>query len=69
LLSIDATDSDGRTALMLAVMQGRLDTVVDLLMRGADPNAADSAGVTPLQAARAVNRPEIVDALLRAGAH
>ncbi len=65
---VDARDSDGRTALMLAVLQGRLDTVVALLRRGADPNAADRAGVTPLQAARANNQPAIADALLRAGA-
>ena len=65
---IDARDSDGRTALMLAVLQGRLDTVVALLGRGADPNVADTSGVTPLQAARAQHQPEMVDALLRAGA-
>jgi ankyrin repeat protein len=66
--AVDARDADGRTALMLAVLQGRLDAVVDLLRRGADPNAADTAGVTPLEAARAQQRPEIVDALLHAGA-
>lgn len=66
--TIDARDSDGRTGLMSAVLQGRLDAVVALLRRGADPNAADGAGVTPLQAARAENRPEIVDALQQAGA-
>jgi len=65
---IDARDSDGRTPLMLAVLQGRLDAVVDLLRRGADPNAADVAGVTPLQAARAKHAPEIADALREAGA-
>jgi hypothetical protein len=66
---IDARDSNGRTALMWAVLQGRLDTVAALLQRGADPNAADAAGVTPLQAARAQHQSEIIDALLRAGAH
>ena len=65
---IDARDIDGRTALMLAVLQGRLDAVTDLLRRGADPNAADNSGVTPLQAARANNRPEIADVLAHAGA-
>jgi uncharacterized protein len=68
LASIDVRDSDGRTALMLAVLQGRLDAVVDLLRRGADPVAADSRGVTPLQAARAKNEPDIAAALVRAGA-
>jgi ankyrin repeat protein len=65
---IDARDSEGRTALMLAVLQGRLDSVLALLRRGADPNAADLAGLTPLQAARANQQAEIADALLRAGA-
>lgn len=66
---IDARDDEGRTALMRAVLQGRLDAVVTLLGRGADPNAVDTAGVTPLQAARAGSDPQIVDALLHAGAH
>jgi hypothetical protein len=66
---VDARDADGRTALMLAVIQGRLDAVVMLLGRGADPNAADAAGVTPLQAARAENESAIADALVHAGAH
>jgi hypothetical protein len=65
---IDARDSNGRTGLMLAVLQGRLDMVVALLRGGADPNAADTTGVTPLQAARAKHQTEIADALLRAGA-
>lgn len=65
---IDTRDTDGRTALMLAVLQGRLNAVLDLLRRGADPNAADDSGVTPLQAARAKNRPDIADALVHAGA-
>ena len=65
---IDARDAEGRTALMRAVLQGRLDSVVALLRRGADPNVADSVGMTPLQAAQANERPEIVEALRRAGA-
>jgi len=39
-----------------------------LLARGADPNAADARGITPLQAAVAGNHPAIVTALQRAGA-
>jgi ankyrin repeat protein len=54
---------------MLAVLQNRLDAVEDLLHRHADPNVADGAGVTPLQAALAHNETEIAAALRHAGAH
>ncbi len=65
---IDTRDKDGRTALMRAVLQNRLDAVMELLRRGADPNAADNSGATPLQVARARNRTQIADSLARAGA-
>jgi ankyrin repeat protein len=54
---------------MSAVLQNRLDAVEDLLHRHADPNEADNAGVTPLQAAVANNETEIAAALRKAGAH
>jgi hypothetical protein len=66
---LNVRDSDGRTALMLAVLQNRLDAVEDLLRRHADPNEADNAGVTPLQAAVANNESEIASVLRQAGAH
>jgi Ankyrin repeats (many copies) len=56
---IDARDEAGRTPLMLAVTQNRLEIVRLLLARGADPNAADNAGHTPLQQARQQNSREI----------
>jgi hypothetical protein len=65
---IDSRDANGRTALMLAVMNGHADVVAALLAHGADANAADDRGTTPLQIARALGRPEIIDSLLRAGA-
>jgi hypothetical protein len=65
---IDARDEDGRTALMLATLNGQAAAVDALLARGADPNAADARGITPLQAAVAGNQPAIVTALQRAGA-
>jgi ankyrin repeat protein len=66
--AIDARDENGRTALMLAVLRGESRAVDMLLASGADPNAADGGGTTPLQAAIAGNQPAIVAALQRAGA-
>lgn len=65
---IDARDSSGRTALMLATQHGRRAAVDALLAAGADPNAADAHGTTPLQAAIAAGQPDIIAALQRAGA-
>jgi len=65
---IDARDDNGRTALMLAVLHGQSDAVDVLLARGADPNAADAHGTTPLQAAIAADQQAIIAALQRAGA-
>lgn len=65
---IDARDEDGRTALMLATLHGQAAAVDALLAHGADPNAADARGMTPIQAAVAGNQRAIVAALQRAGA-
>ncbi len=65
---IDAPDPLGRTALMLAASQGRIEAVDVLLAHGADPNLADAEGTTPLQAALAIHQPVIAAALRRAGA-
>jgi ankyrin repeat protein len=67
-IDIDARDTSGRSALMLAVLHDRKDAVNSLLAAGADPNAADISGTTPLEAAMATARPEIAAALRRAGA-
>lgn len=66
--AIDARDDSGRTALMLATLHGRTEAVKVLLSAGADPNAADANGTTPLQAALEGDQPAIADALRRAGA-
>ena len=65
---IDARDANGRTALMLAALHGRGEAVDVLLAAGADPNAADAHGVTPLQAALNGEQTDIAAALRRAGA-
>lgn len=64
---IDARDDSGRTALMLATLHGQNRAVDVLLAHGADPNAADTRGTTPLQAAIAGNQEAIAVALQRAG--
>ena len=66
--AIDARDDAGRTALMLATLHGRNQAVEALLSAGADPNAADAHGTTPLQAALAGDQAAIAAALRRAGA-
>lgn len=65
---IDARDTGGRTALMLATLHGQSSAVDALLASGADPNAADAHGTTPLQAAVSIDQPAIAAALRRAGA-
>lgn len=66
---IDARDAAGRTPLMLAVTQDKLEIVRLLLARGADPNAADNVGRTPLQQATKRNLQDIAALLEQAGAH
>jgi hypothetical protein len=66
---IDARDEAGRTPLMLAVTQDKLEIVRLLLARGADPNAADNTGHTPLQQATKRNLQDVAALLEQAGAH
>jgi Ankyrin repeats (many copies) len=65
---IDARDSSGRTALLLAVLHGHGEAVDALLAAGADPNAVDAGGLAPLQAALDGQQAEIAAALRRVGA-
>jgi hypothetical protein len=66
--ALDERDEQGRTPLMLAIVQGRPDVVRLLLNRGADPNIADSAGRTPLQQAKQQHLREVAALLKQAGA-
>jgi hypothetical protein len=67
-VAIDSRDDNGRTALMLATVNGHADVVDSLLEHGADPNVTDSQGMTPLEAARAGKESAIIAALQRKGA-
>ena len=48
---MNATDPDGTTALTFAIINAHYDTASLLLDNGADPNVADTRGMTPLYAA------------------
>src|SRR5262249_43190029 len=62
----------GKTALHFASKAGFVETVRVLLVAGADPNAVDDDGLTPLwsalQSGPSVGREPVVRALLGAGA-
>ena len=63
-----AVDAAMNEALVSAAAQGNLARVTDLLKRGADLNARDDQGRTPVMAATHGNHVAVVDALLKAGA-
>lgn len=52
---LNATDPDGATALVLAIINAHYDTAALLTEKGADPNLADSAGMAALYAAVDMN--------------
>ena len=54
--------------LTIAVERGDAASIRELLARGADPDAADAFGLTPLCRAARLGRLEVVSALLEAGA-
>lgn len=49
--NIDATNRIGRTALHIAIKGGKVHTVKSLINNGADVNASDRDGITPLMLA------------------
>jgi ankyrin repeat protein len=64
----DATDKEGSTALLVAVMQDRLDAARALLARGASVDAANRYLVTPLYVATLHGNTDMMAVLLAAGA-
>lgn len=67
-INVNARDSAGRTALMLATVNGREDVAKALLAHHADPNIADARGVTPLRASFTHRQGKISVILQAAGA-
>ncbi|WP_206862530.1 ankyrin repeat domain-containing protein [Lysobacter changpingensis] len=67
-LPVDATDTQGCTALLRAAGGGHRAVVDLLLARGADPQRTANSGATPLSAAVSMRHADIVDRLLAAGA-
>ncbi len=70
--SVDRADGSGKTALFWAAAEGQLECVRALLAAGARVDAAATGGTTPLHAACSrggAARPQVVAALLAAGAH
>eukprot|EP00019_Armaparvus_languidus_P005129 CAMPEP_0168596482 /NCGR_PEP_ID=MMETSP0420-20121227/10044_1 /TAXON_ID=498008 /ORGANISM="Pessonella sp." /LENGTH=591 /DNA_ID=CAMNT_0008633049 /DNA_START=69 /DNA_END=1844 /DNA_ORIENTATION=+ len=66
---VNKADYDKRTALHLAAEEGHMETVKLLLTHGADVNALDRWGATPLAGATANFHPEIATLLRENGAH
>jgi len=65
---LDHADGEGRTLLMEAVLEKRLDLVRILLEHGADPARSDREGSTALHFAGQAHLPEIAQLLLDKGA-
>ena len=61
---INAAREDGRTALLLAAMNGHLEAVALLLSRGAAVDATDKKGATPMNLAAQEGYREVVSLLL-----
>jgi ankyrin repeat protein len=61
---LEAKGDDGRTAVAVAALNGRVDAVKLLLVRGANPNAADAVGQSPLMGAALTKHTACVRELL-----
>ena len=66
--NVNAKDRNGHTQLICASKQGQLDSVKDLLHRGADITASSDKGKTALHYAAANGKTEIVKMLIEKGA-
>jgi hypothetical protein len=66
--AVNAKDEKGRTALILASMQGHREVVQALLAAGAEVNAKSTNGKTALMLATEKGHREVIELLLKAGA-
>ena len=64
---INARGSNGRTALIKAVMRNDATAVASLLSKGADPSLVDSSGKTAIMYAMESNNEEIIALLKKEG--
>ncbi len=60
---VDIRNSDGATPLLIAVRSNKLESVKFLIARGADPNAKDHKGLTPLKIATQMRSTNIINAI------
>ena len=67
VVAVETKDSEGRTALLLASMEGHARIVALLLEKGANPNVTDAEGKSALRHALH-EHPEVAKALLEGGA-
>ena len=65
-MDLNARDAAGQTALMLAVLNGQVDAAELLVTRGANVEAADLQGRTPLSVARVAGDRRMLEVLDRA---
>jgi len=66
--SVNMQLKGGGTLLHNAIQKGDLDLVEFLLTQGADPNAKDDSGITPLDAANVFHQHTIASLLIEKGA-
>ena len=65
---VDLTDADGNTLLLLAASHDQADTVRELIARGADVDALNQRGQSPLAGAVFKQADAVIAALREAGA-
>jgi hypothetical protein len=66
--SLDAPSANGTTALMMAAREGRYETALLLIERGANVNARNENNVSALDFAQRNNDTRLVERLKAAGA-